>query len=128
MRNLKSAWKAFTSVVDHSFFYNTKDPLAAAMKEHIQDFRGLPFPGDPTTEMIATLFLCKARKMLEPYRKQVAVEAVCIEETPVNSVEISTNSAIFTATEKHLDKYNAWWNDADPTVRNFSETSDQLEP
>jgi 6-pyruvoyltetrahydropterin/6-carboxytetrahydropterin synthase len=117
---LKKNWKTFISeTADHSFFHHAEDPILPALRTHIPLFRGLPFPGDPTTELIARLFFLKAEAMDRgrPSLNVCAPVALRVRETP-------TNTVIFRPTAQNRDELesfrsftNAWWNSADPLAR-----------
>lgn len=112
-QNIKKNWREFIDeTVDHSFFYNVQDPLYPYLKEFIPNFRGLPFFTDPTTEMIACLFLVKAQALIEasPVKNQVMATGIFIEETPTNSIEVSVEDQIFkNARTMASENYEGWW-------------------
>ena len=127
---LKKGWKKFiTEIADHSFMHHHNDPILGALREHIPQFRGLPFPGDPTTEMIAALFFNKLTAMHEqlagssvaPHALPQPVEVI-IQETPTNRVRyfVGRSPAL-------LDKINAayigWWQSPDPASRELRESN-----
>lgn len=118
---LKSQWKAFiTETVDHSFLHHYQDPLLPALREHIPGFRGLAFPCDPTTEVIAGLFLEKAHAMSGDL-KPVGIR---IKETPTNSITYRKESSRPFLEEAFSEKmWNGWWMSADPTSRSCEEIS-----
>jgi len=88
---LKAAWKTFIDeTVDHSFFYNWKDPILPSLEKHIENFRGLPFPGDPTTELIASLFLKKALVLYRDSRLKPS--ALRLQDPPTNQVRVSCSA------------------------------------
>lgn len=106
----KKNWKKFIKeTVDHSFLVNQDDVILPALKESIEGLRAIPFPGDPTTEMIAILFLRKAQKLV--VEKGLSAHSILIEETPVNSVEVAADSPIFVNTLKRLEDCSkeVWW-------------------
>lgn len=86
---LKTKWKKFIDEdVDHSFFYNEKDPLLPALRDFVPHFRGISFPGEPTTEMVAALFLKRALYLYKDAAHRPT--GLLIEETPTNSLYLST--------------------------------------
>ncbi len=115
---LKTPWKAFVdSCLDHSFFHHKDDPVAMACAEHIPGFRGLSFPGDPTTEMIAILCFAKAAKIIEKFNNdndaQFSVQKIEIQETPTNAIILNSNDPIISETLSSLNaSEKAWWNQA----------------
>jgi len=112
---LKSQWKAFiTETVDHSFFHHYEDPILPTLKEHIPHFRGLPFPGDPTTELVAGLFLEKARTLtshlFQNKKAPVFPSEVIILETPTNSLSISLDEKEdFSKIFPRYTQFTGWW-------------------
>ncbi len=123
---LKKGWKNFvTSVADHSFFYNCDDPILPTLKKHIPNFRGLPFPGDPTTEMIAALFFIKASAMCENY--PVRPESVLIDETPTNSITFYHSELEDFVKKTNLSlKTSNWWANEDSGSRSIKGDKDEL--
>ena len=110
---LKAPWKTFiTEVVDHSFLHHAQDPILASLRDRIRTFRGLPFPGDPTTERIARLFYEKACAMYAELlaQKKVQIDAVTIEET-------QTNHATYRPSAHDPLPKQGWWNHPDPMDR-----------
>lgn len=119
-QKLKDGWKKFiTETADHSFFHHQNDPIVPVLRREIPGFRGLPFPGDPTTEIIAVLFLRKAQTLAQDRGiKNVIPFAVEIRETPVNAVEVTVEDAIFRHTVANLPE-RGWWSVADTAARSF---------
>ena len=117
---LKSSWKAFIDgTVDHSFMHHFRDPILPSLREFIPGFRGLPFPGDPTTEMIAALFFAKLETM---HRALIGGEiivpvGVTIQETPTNSVSFRGGGAGSRLVERLDRDFDGWWRDMDPRAR-----------
>lgn len=104
----KKEWKSFIQdFVDHRFFVNKEDPILPHLKKEIPELRELIFPGDPTTEIIATLFLRKAEIFFA--KNSLNVESLHLEETPVNSVLVKSDSNIYQNTIKRLFHKEAWW-------------------
>ena len=107
---VKGPWKKFVKeTLDHSFFHHSSDPILPALRDSIPQFRGLPTPGDPTTEMLAVLFL---KKCMSFYESQTDIDvepyAIDLEETEVNSIFLNCQDTIFKATVSRLPK--GWWN------------------
>lgn len=130
---LKHAWKTFiTGTVDHSFLHHHKDPLLPALQEHIPGFRGLPFPGDPTTELIAALFFAKLTAMHEALRASIHHPdpwpepiSVVIRETPTNQVTFRGDTPRAMALLARIDEeHKGWWRDPDPGTRHLRPTAE----
>lgn len=115
---LKTPWKQFIGeTVDHSFFANENDPLLEAMKKNIENLRVLEFPGDPTTEMVAALFLKKALVMYK--NSNLKASAVFIEETPTNSLRLERKALEIIESQLNSSFSEKWWNKIDPLARSF---------
>jgi 6-pyruvoyl-tetrahydropterin synthase len=126
---LKGSWKRFIQeTADHSFMHHHQDPILPTLKTHIPEFRGLAFPGDPTTELISALFFAKLSVMHEALKASASAAgsgsiaipnlvSVAIRETP-------TNTVIFRAGNRALlnrinEQYEGWWQSADPSARDL---------
>jgi len=117
---LKRRWKSLvTSTLDHSFFANHEDPILEALLEHIPELRLLRFPGDPTTELLASLLFAKANAFLraEGQTDSVEVQAVHIRETETNSVRCRALPSWLA--DGSVGGYRGWWSDPDPESRLF---------
>lgn len=122
---LKKNWKRFIQeTADHSFLHHHEDPILPALRKAIPKFRGLPFPGDPTTELVAALFFAKLEVMhaSTPNADRLYLSSVAIRETPTNSMIFrrspSGRSALL---EKINARYNGWWQSAAPGDRKISQ-------
>ncbi len=116
---LKKTWKAFiTETVDHSFMHHFEDPILTSLKEYVKGFRGLPFPCDPTTEVIAALFLAKGRTLCGnlPFLPSY----VSIQETPTNRVTLNMEGLDAVLNRIDSKCYKAWWQSADSSSRELS--------
>lgn len=94
---VKASWHGWIdAAVDHAFQVNAADPLIAFFREHEPErlARLMVFPGDPTTEALATAFALKCGSFLKAQGLPYAVAEVRVEETPTNAV---------TVTADHLD-------------------------
>lgn len=119
--DLKRAWKSFIQgTVDHSFLHHMSDPILPALKAAIPKFRGLPFPGDPTTELISALFFAKLEAMHSVTAAAAVIRpvSVLIRETPTNSVTFRRGQQAALLSRLN-EKYNGWWTSADPEARHL---------
>lgn len=116
---LKKGWKQFiTETMDHSFFHNSEDPILPSLKQHIPNLRNIPFPGDPTTEVIAGLFFLKASALCESF--PVRPFSVVIEETPTNTIEFFNTELEDFISKLNLSlKSSNWWANTDPASRSI---------
>lgn len=116
--SLKKNWKAFIQeTVDHSYFHHPEDSVAKILQTEMDDFRGLSCPGEPTTELIAALFLQKALWM---YREtKLNVKAILLEETETNHIYLDRNGLeLLVRQYQAISAQNtAWWNSSSPTLR-----------
>lgn len=107
---LKSNWKEFiSSVFDHSYLCNHKDVLIEPILASNPNARLLPFPGDPTTELIALLMFSKAEQFLQktPWQKNIQVAGITIDETPTNSIHC--DAAFFKEYFQQYSSFEGWW-------------------
>ncbi len=59
--DLKKEWRKFVDEeLDHHFFINSNDPLFSYLTQLGQNLRLKKTPGDPTTELLASVFYKKA--------------------------------------------------------------------
>ena len=119
-QHVKGPWKKFVQeTLDHSFFFHNEDPVAESMKANIEGFRGLAIPGDPTTEMLAVLFLRKAVAFSQN-QKDIPLYPVAIDlqETEVNSVFLEVDSPVYLSAKKSLPP-KGWWESPELNSRFF---------
>ena len=131
---LKKSFKRFiTETVDHSFMHHFEDPILPALREFIPQFRGLPFPGDPTTELIAALFFAKVQTMHAHLHMSVPnaiwpnLSEMLVQETPTNGIRFrlppQSPSASTPLGGRLLGKINSefegWWQDPNPESRHI---------
>lgn len=119
--DLKRSWKCFVQgTVDHSFMHHMDDPILPALRSAIPKFRGLPFPGDPTTELISALFFAKLEAMHKVTAAANVLQpvSVLIRETPTNSVTFRRGQQIALLNRLN-EKFEGWWTSADPEARHL---------
>lgn len=119
---LKKGWKNFIqTTVDHSFLHHEADPLVEHLRVIVPQFRGLPFPGDPTTEMVAACFLWKAHVMNEAFfgeEPRMIPVGIEVQETETNRVEFyAADVGAILESVPDLRGYEGWWKDSDPQAR-----------
>lgn len=121
---IKKGWKTFIQeTADHSYLHHHEDALLTAMKDHIPNFRGLPFPGDPTTELIAALFFAKIQAMhreLKSARPLPNPATVVIQETPTNTVTLHAGPSLTKWLQTIDERFDGWWQTADPNARHLT--------
>lgn len=117
---MKKDWKALIqNVFDHSYMHNSMDPVVDVLKANGGAPRLIPFPGDPTTEMIALLLFRKMDSLLSqsPHSSRMSITAIRLQETPTNTV--LCDRASFEVQIPQFLKHNAWWNSVDIENRSF---------
>jgi 6-pyruvoyl-tetrahydropterin synthase len=116
----KASWKKFVAdTLDHSYLCNHKDPLLEPLLVATPDARILPFPGDPTTEIIALFVFSKVEKLLAStdIKDSLYVHGITIEETPTNS--IFCDREFYLEVIGKFTQYRGWWNSEEITDRSF---------
>ena len=87
---IKGDWKNLVhGTLDHSYLHNIKDPIVEVLDQQQGcEARLLPFPGDPTTEVIALFLFNKMETIINAseHSKLVRVHAIHLEETPTNKI------------------------------------------
>lgn len=117
---IKKEWKALTqNLLDHSYLHNVDDPIVPVLKSGPSQPRLLPFPGDPTTELIALLLFQKMATIIEngPYADLVQVKHICVEETPTN--RLTCGRAFYSDQIGPFSEMKAWWNSSQLDDRSF---------
>ncbi|MGH1468965.1 MAG: 6-pyruvoyl trahydropterin synthase family protein [Bdellovibrionales bacterium] len=107
-KDLKTDWKNFIDEeMDHFFFANSEDPLIASLNTINPDLRIKKTPGDPTTEVLASLLFKKAESLFLK-SSAINVDSILLEETPTNSVRVSKEDADLLLGRLNTPSNN-WW-------------------
>lgn len=117
---IKKDWKnLIQNTFDHSYMHNINDPIVEVLKAGKDEPRLIPFPGDPTTELIAVFLFNKMDQIIENslYKDLIKVQSIQIEETPTNKITCSRE--FFTKQISQYQKYQGWWNSSDIKDRSF---------
>lgn len=119
---LKSKWHTWIDDhVDHSFMYNSKDPLLEFMLKDNPAGRHLVMMGDPTTEMVALCFKSKFQAFLDELNLGVTCSKITIEETKTNSISFDGNPHL------HLPEgAQYWWNRADMSINDLGRSLENI--
>lgn len=103
--------------VDHSFMYNSKDPLLKFMLEQNPGGRHLVVYGDPTAEMVAVSFMAKFSNFLKEVDSNLYCKSISIHETQTNTVSFSGNPQEHLPQSTHLEDF--WWNRSDMSINDL---------
>lgn len=107
---IKGDWRRLlTETLDHSYLHNWQDPVVAVLKESHPEARLLPFPADPTTELLSVLLFHKMETLFakSAYKKQLQVDAILIEETQTN--QILCGRDFYQQQIRHYKDFHGWW-------------------
>ena len=111
---LKKEWKALIQeTFDHSYMHNISDPIIEVLQAGEIKPRLIPFPGDPTTEMIALFLFSKMHKIIETseFKDRVQVDHILVDETPTNSIICSQD--FFESQINNFSDHKGWWTSTD---------------
>ena len=115
---LKKGWKQLIQgTFDHSYLHNIKDPVVEALGD--QGARLVPFPGDPTTELISLFLFHKMETIFkqESFNDLVRIDGVRVQETPTNT--ILCDRPFYQSQISKYSSHNAWWNSQDLSDRHL---------
>lgn len=98
---------------DHSYMHNRNDPVVEVLRREGHEPRLLPFPGDPTTELIALFLFHKMSVLLTSaqLQEQVEVDSVILQETPTNKIHM--DKEFYQSEIKNQQQFEGWWTSAD---------------
>ncbi|TCZ63521.1 6-pyruvoyl trahydropterin synthase family protein [Roseicella aquatilis] len=112
----KSRWHGWIDgCVDHALQLSAADPLLGwfrAQEPHRLS-RILVTPGDPTTEMLAALFMAKLNAFLAADGGRLACVHLAIEETPTNTVTFAGDPLGV------LPVRDGWWRRPDSSINDL---------
>lgn len=117
---LKKPWRQLIQeTFDHSYMHNIKDSVAEMLRSESSEYRFIPFPGDPTTELIALFMFQKMQTVLSTTQLKglVQINAIALEETPTNKV-ICDRSFFLDQISRYQDA-KSWWNSSNIADRSF---------
>jgi 6-pyruvoyl-tetrahydropterin synthase len=111
--------KLVQDTFDHSFLHHYQDPIVPVLLESHVEMRLLPFPGDPTTELISLFLFHKSQLMIKKNKLDslLQTETLILQETPTNKIYCDRDFYL-----KEIEKYQhdkAWWNSDSPTDRSW---------
>lgn len=104
--------------VDHALQLSDRDPLIGWFRDHEKErlSRLLITPGDPTTELLAALFMAKLGTFLASDGGRLRCVAIKIEETPTNAVTFAGDPAEFLPHRSGQSDHAPWWQRSDMTI------------
>lgn len=117
---VKKEWKnLIQETFDHSYMHNINDPVVEILKQGNNKPRLMPFPGDPTTEMISLFMFNKMETIIQSssFKDKVEVEFIKLEETPTNSIVCKRD--FYTSEINQFKDQKGWWTSSDPLDRSF---------
>jgi 6-pyruvoyltetrahydropterin/6-carboxytetrahydropterin synthase len=118
----KARWHRWIDeVVDHALQLSDRDPLLDWFRHHEPERlpRLLVTPGDPTTELLAALFMAKLGAFLEDDGDRLRCVAIKIEETPTNAVIFTGDPATFLPPRSAPGERAPWWQRPDTAINEF---------
>ncbi|MDI2112653.1 6-pyruvoyl trahydropterin synthase family protein [Commensalibacter nepenthis] len=113
----KGTWHRFIdNSVDHAFQLAENDPLVDwfVQNEPRRLSKLLITPGDPTTELLACLFMSKLNNFLSAEQSGLYCEQIEILETPTNTVRFTGNPLEFIPNIRPPEQ--CWWQRADMSI------------
>ncbi|MBV8650385.1 MAG: 6-carboxytetrahydropterin synthase [Alphaproteobacteria bacterium] len=122
----KARWHRWIDeAVDHALQLSDRDPLLDWFRNHEKERlpRLLVTPGDPTTELLAALFMAKLGAFLAEEGNRLRCVAVKIEETPTNTVIFTGDPADYLPHRLAPGDRAPWWQRPDMTISELGGTA-----
>tara|TARA_R110002073_G_scaffold190682_6_gene349449 strand:+ start:2270 stop:2806 length:537 start_codon:yes stop_codon:yes gene_type:complete len=119
---LKQVWHQWIDDhVDHSLQLSSQDPMLDYFKTREPENLAhlMITPGDPTTEVLAALFMSKINALLADQGLAVRCRKVEIEETPTNTVSFSGDAKDVISTARYDGPQTPWWQRPDMTINDL---------
>ena len=97
--------------VDHALQLGAEDPFLAVVRERFPEWNVMVTPGDPTTELLAVLFMAKCQAFLDAEGLPLRCRRVTLQETP-------TNAVVFEGVPREAlpTGLDGWWWRADESI------------
>lgn len=119
---LKKIWHQWIDDhVDHCMQLSSQDPLLDYFKDNEPENLKhiLITPGDPTTEVLAALFLSKVNCLLADQGIGVLCHKIEIVETPTNTVTFTGDPDAVISTDHYDGPDVPWWKRADMSINDL---------
>ncbi len=118
--DVKKHWKTLIQeIFDHSYMHNINDPIVEVLKSEKVESRLLPFPGDPTTEIISLFMFNKMEKLISTskFSDKICLQSIKLQETPTNA--ITCDRDFFVDQMPHFSEQSGWWQSSNPLDRSY---------
>jgi len=119
---LKKKWHSWIDDhVDHCLQISDQDPMLSYFRENEPENVAhlLITPGDPTTEVLAALFMAKINAFMATEDHKVICHRLEIEETPTNTVIFTGDPDKVINTDGYAAADNPWWKRPDMTINDM---------
>ncbi len=117
---LKKEWRhLIQNTFDHSYMHNFNDPVIEVLQKGEISPRLIPFPGDPTTEIIAVFLFHKMKTILKnsTHQSLIDVHAIILNETPTNKIICERD--FYQSQITQYSGFDGWWNSTHVDDRSF---------
>lgn len=118
---VKQQWKQLIQdTFDHSYMHNFNDPIVEVLHSTGTQTRLLPFPGDPTTELISLFMFNKIETLLmaSSFADLVTTQAIKLQETPTNTIICDRD--FYLSQKESINKDSGWWQTSNIEDRSFA--------
>ncbi len=118
---VKKQWKALIQeTFDHSYMHNINDPVVEVLTGNSEPPRLIPFPGDPTTELISLFLFNKMEKIFahSAFKDSASLQFIKLQETPTNAIHCDRD--FYLNEIENFANWTGWWQSediADRTLR-----------
>lgn len=115
----KGDWHRFVDgSLDHACFLGSQDPLVQFLRENNPGGRLLVTEGDPTTEILACLWMLKLTAILKSAAPELKAKWLHVQETQTNAIRITSDEAEQWLSNRS-DKGPKWWARADMSTNDI---------
>ncbi len=117
---VKKQWKTLIQdTFDHSYMHNINDPIVEVLKNEDIEPRLLPFPGDPTTEIISLFMFNKMESLISTseFKDKIVLKSIKLQETPTNAIICDRD--FFVDQMPQFSDQSGWWQSPNPLDRSY---------